>query len=66
MSEKEILKHYIDGKYVDGTSNRFGDVYDPIQGVVAKQTPLATKAEVEAAIVSSCTEYQLCRLNRYW
>ena len=53
MSDKEILKHYIDGKYVDGTSNRFGDVYDPTQGIVAKQTPLATKAEVEAAIASS-------------
>ena len=53
MSQKEILKHYIDGQYVDGTSNRFGDVYDPTQGIVAKQTPLATKAEVEAAVASS-------------
>jgi malonate-semialdehyde dehydrogenase (acetylating)/methylmalonate-semialdehyde dehydrogenase len=53
MSEKQRIKHYINGQYVDGTSERFSDVYDPAQGVVKKSTPLATKAEVEAAIASS-------------
>ena len=57
MSKKETLKHYIDGKYVDGVSNRFGDVYDPTQGIVVKQTPLATKAEVEATVASSLAAF---------
>lgn len=53
MAKKKILKHYIDGKNVAGTSKRFCNVYNPAKGIVAKKTPLATKAEVEKAITSS-------------
>ena len=50
---KEVLKHYINGAYVEGTSGRMGDIYDPAQGVVTKQVALASKQEVEAAIASA-------------
>lgn len=57
MASKEILKHYIHGEFVDGNSNRFGDVYDPVLGVVNKQTPLASRQEVEEAIASSASVF---------
>ena len=44
------ISHYINGKAVGGTSNRFGDVYDPNTGQVQARVTLATAAEVDAAI----------------
>jgi len=47
------LHHFIGGKKVAGQSGRFLDVYNPTNGVIAARAPLATKAEVEAAIADS-------------
>jgi len=47
------LTHFIGGKAVAGTSGRFADVFDPNTGAVQARTPLATKAEVEAAIANA-------------
>ena len=44
------LTHYINGEHVAGVSDRFGDVFNPSKGVKAAEVPLASKAEVEAAI----------------
>ncbi|MCK0092671.1 CoA-acylating methylmalonate-semialdehyde dehydrogenase [Rhodococcus sp. F64268] len=52
MSVRE-LTHFIGGKHVAGTSGRFGDVFEPSTGEVQARVPLATKAEVEAAIVNA-------------
>ncbi len=49
----QTVQHYIDGRYVDGTSGRFGDIYNPAIGEVTKQVQLASKSEVEAAIASA-------------
>jgi malonate-semialdehyde dehydrogenase (acetylating)/methylmalonate-semialdehyde dehydrogenase len=38
------------GRHVEGTSGRFADVFDPNQGTVQARVPLASKAEVVAAI----------------
>ena len=46
----EKLTHFIDGKKVEGTSGRFGDVYDPATGQVQKQVPLATAEELNFAV----------------
>jgi len=50
---KEIVKHYINGQYVEGKGDRFGDIYDPSTGQVTRQVALATEQEVEDAIASS-------------
>lgn len=47
------LTHFIDNQKVAGTSGRFGDVFNPATGEVRARVPLATKAEVEAAIASA-------------
>ena len=44
------LTHFINGKQVKGTSGRFQDVFNPATGEVIGQVPLASAAELEAAI----------------
>ncbi len=47
------LHHYIGGQKIEGRSGRFGDVYNPALGVVAKQAPLASEIEVKDAITAA-------------
>ncbi|MCR9157636.1 MAG: CoA-acylating methylmalonate-semialdehyde dehydrogenase [Rhodobacteraceae bacterium] len=44
------LTHFINGAQVKGTSGNFGDVYNPATGEVQAKLPLATPAEVSAAV----------------
>ncbi len=49
----EELSHFIDGKRVKGTSGRFSDVYNPATGEVQAKVPLASQAEIAAAVASA-------------
>ncbi|MEO1469020.1 MAG: CoA-acylating methylmalonate-semialdehyde dehydrogenase [Pseudomonadota bacterium] len=44
------LTHFIGGAHVKGTSGRFADVYNPATGEVQARVPLASGAEVAAAV----------------
>ncbi|WP_118138306.1 CoA-acylating methylmalonate-semialdehyde dehydrogenase [Oceanicella sp. SM1341] len=44
------LTHFINGKHVKGASGRFADVYNPATGEVQAKTPLASAAELAAAV----------------
>jgi len=44
------LTHFIGGKHVRSTSGRFGEGYEPMTGEVISRVPLASKAEVRAAV----------------
>ena len=46
----EELTHFIGGKHVKGRSGRFADVFTPMTGEVAARVPLASAAEVRAAV----------------
>ncbi|EKE45805.1 hypothetical protein OCGS_0031 [Oceaniovalibus guishaninsula JLT2003] len=47
------LTHWIDGKHVQGKSGRFADVFNPATGEVQARVPLASKAELDAAVASA-------------
>ena len=47
------LSHFIGGKHVAGASGRVGALYNPSLGVQTGRVPLASKAEVEAAIANA-------------
>ena len=47
------LTHFIGGHHVAGTSGAFGDVFDPNTGEVQARVPLASQAEVQAAIANA-------------
>jgi malonate-semialdehyde dehydrogenase (acetylating)/methylmalonate-semialdehyde dehydrogenase len=42
--------HFIGGKHVKGTSGRFADAFEPMTGETIAKVPLASKAEVRAAV----------------
>jgi malonate-semialdehyde dehydrogenase (acetylating) / methylmalonate-semialdehyde dehydrogenase len=42
--------HFIGGKHVAGTSGRFADVFQPMDGTVRAKVALASKAELTAAV----------------
>ncbi len=44
------IHHWINGRTVAGTSDRFGDVYNPASGEVQARVTLATAAEVDSAV----------------
>lgn len=44
------LTHFIGGEHVEGSSGRFGDVFDPSTGEVQASVPFASAAEVRHAI----------------
>jgi malonate-semialdehyde dehydrogenase (acetylating) / methylmalonate-semialdehyde dehydrogenase len=49
----KMIHHFIDGKIVEGTSGRMGDVFNPATGDVTAQVALATADEVRDVIRSS-------------
>ncbi len=51
------LHHFVGGKKVPGHSGRFGDVYNPTIGEIGARVPLATEAEVQAAIANAEEAY---------
>jgi len=44
------LTHFIGGQHVKGTSGRFTEAFEPMTGETISKVPLASKAEVRAAI----------------
>ena len=47
------LTHWINGAHVNGTSGRFADVFNPATGEVQARVPLASKAELDAAVAAA-------------
>jgi len=47
------IPHYIGGRAVAGTSNRQSEVFNPALGEVAARAPLASTAEVDAAVAAA-------------
>ncbi|MFP4902890.1 aldehyde dehydrogenase family protein, partial [Paraburkholderia sp. BR14261] len=48
-----MLTHFVNGKPLAGTSERHGDVFNPAFGKVSARVPLATVAEVDAAVAAA-------------
>lgn len=46
----KTLHHYINGQHVEGTSGRYGEVYNPTLGKVTARVPLASADETARAI----------------
>jgi malonate-semialdehyde dehydrogenase (acetylating)/methylmalonate-semialdehyde dehydrogenase len=49
--------HFIAGKAVKGISGRFGDIYNPATGEVQAKVPLASRAEMRAAIEAAAKAF---------
>ena len=51
------LHHWIAGSSIPGTSGRFSDVFHPATGRVQARVPLATTAEVDAAVAAATAAF---------
>jgi malonate-semialdehyde dehydrogenase (acetylating)/methylmalonate-semialdehyde dehydrogenase len=51
------LHHWISGTPIPGTSGRFSDVYHPATGQIQARVPLATTAEVDAAVAAATAAF---------
>ena len=49
-AEPRELSHWINGRLIEGTSGRYGEVFHPASGGVQAHVPLATVAEVDSAV----------------
>ena len=47
MSKLNVVKNYINGKWVESKSNKLLDVENPCTGEVLAKVPLSTKAETD-------------------
>jgi malonate-semialdehyde dehydrogenase (acetylating) / methylmalonate-semialdehyde dehydrogenase len=54
---KQTLHHFINGRKVEGTSGRFGPIYNPAVGDVVSQVPLASADEVGTAIAAAAAAF---------
>jgi malonate-semialdehyde dehydrogenase (acetylating)/methylmalonate-semialdehyde dehydrogenase len=57
----KALYHFIDGKRVDGTSGRFGDVINPATSEVIARVPLASAEETACAISAAARAFPAWR-----
>ncbi len=53
MSNHTTYEHWIGGRHVPGNGDRFGDVFDPAAGQVAKRVRLAGVEDVDAAVAAA-------------
>jgi Beta-lactamase superfamily domain len=62
------LTHFIGGNHVRGTSGRFGEGSEPMTGEVISRVPLASKAEVRAAVENAIAAQPTCaaRFGYLW
>jgi malonate-semialdehyde dehydrogenase (acetylating) / methylmalonate-semialdehyde dehydrogenase len=52
------LQNFIDGKWVDSASSRFGSVFDPALGVEVSQVPMSTAADVASAVAAAKAAFE--------
>jgi malonate-semialdehyde dehydrogenase (acetylating)/methylmalonate-semialdehyde dehydrogenase len=52
-----ILHHYIGGQKLEGTSGRFGDVFNPATGEVTARVPFASADDVRTAIRAAANAF---------
>ncbi len=59
--ELSRISHWIDGRTVEGTSGRSGQVYNPATGAVAAEVDFASVEEVDAAVRSAAAAFPAWR-----
>jgi malonate-semialdehyde dehydrogenase (acetylating)/methylmalonate-semialdehyde dehydrogenase len=51
------VHHWVNGQILPGTSERFGDVYNPASGELQARVALATPAEVDIAVAAAAAAF---------
>ncbi len=57
VAVKEVVGHYVGGRPVAGTNDRFGDIYNPATGQVVRTVALASADEVRSVIANAAQAF---------
>src|SRR5689334_18086366 len=57
VADVPVVAHWIDGKLVEGTGARRGDVFDPATGRVTKHVAFASAEDVDAAVEAASAAF---------
>ena len=52
-----VVPHFIGGRPVEGRSGRYGDIYNPATGALARRVAFAGKAEVDEAVAAATAAF---------
>ena len=52
-----LTTHFIGGQAHEGTSGRFGDIYNPATGRLARRVSMANTADVHAAVAAAAAAF---------
>src|SRR6266496_2179379 len=61
MSEKRVLRNFVDGTHTDPADGRYTDVVDPSTGEVIGSAPLSGKEDVDQAMRAAATAFESWR-----
>ncbi|UCE11889.1 MAG: CoA-acylating methylmalonate-semialdehyde dehydrogenase [Candidatus Thorarchaeota archaeon] len=61
MVTVEVVKNYINGRWVESKSKKTQDVFNPATGEVIAKTPMSTAEEAEAAIAAAKAAFERWR-----
>jgi malonate-semialdehyde dehydrogenase (acetylating)/methylmalonate-semialdehyde dehydrogenase len=53
----KTIGHFIDGKVLPGSAEKYGNVYDPATGEISARVSFAGKSEVEKAVASAAAAF---------
>jgi len=61
MSEKRVLRNFINGEYVDPVDGGYADLINPSTGEVFASSPVSSAADVDRAMTAAATAFETWR-----
>ncbi|HEX5595780.1 MAG TPA: gamma-aminobutyraldehyde dehydrogenase [Micromonosporaceae bacterium] len=61
MTDKQVLRNFVNGEYVDQIDGHHADLIDPCTGEVFAQAPVSSAADVDAAMRAAATAFETWR-----
>jgi betaine-aldehyde dehydrogenase len=64
MSDKTVLRNFVDGTQVFSQDGRHADLIDPVTGEVFASAPVSGPADLDAAMSAAATAFESWRTPR--
>jgi betaine-aldehyde dehydrogenase len=61
MTDKHVLRNFVNGGYVEPTDGSYADLIDPCTGEVNASAPVSGQADVDAAMTAAATAFETWR-----
>src|SRR5688500_13735013 len=61
MAEKQVLRNFVNGGYVDPVDGSYSDLVDPCTGEVFAQAPISSERDVDLAMTAAATAFESWR-----